>query len=483
MQVFGVQLNNKHQPSSSDTTHCQQAAFFFQDCASKKLAVSFDGGSLSSDGGLPLLRQLDSSLGLSRQLASCFTDRRDQNRIVHSSGQLVSQRLLAIAHGYEDLNDHAQLRLDPLFQVAAGKFDLPAGLRPDGSDAGLALASAPTLNRLELSSQRESLYHKIHVKPASVQDLLIKFGSRTLRKSRRVIILDFDATHDPLHGRQEGRFFHGYYDCHCYLPLFAFVGDTPFWSQLRTSDRDGCDGTVEALEKIVSALRKRCPKARIIVRADSGFCRDAILSWCEARKIDYVIGLARNERLLAKLEPAMIRARERACLVGGATREYCEFEYRTQDSWSRARRVIGKAERLCNKDNPRFIVTTLETDAQKLYEQTYCARGDMENRIKEQQLEMFAKRMSSGSFAANQLRLWMSVFAYSLLERLRAVALKGGELAKASVGTIRLNLLKQAARVEVSVRRISVRLSGRSAMRRVYEQAWRRLMALGLPSG
>jgi len=479
MQVFGVQQINNTTSSNPDTTHCLQSAFAFQVCASKKLVVSFDGGSLSSDGGLPLLRQLDSSLGLSKALASCFVDRRDPRRISHSVKELITQRLFGIAHGYEDLNDHALLRKDTLFQVAAGKFDCQPGLRPDGSEPGRALASAPTLNRVELSSQREGVYHKVHIQPASVRDLLVKFGARTLRKSRRVIIIDLDATHDPLHGKQEGRFFHGYYDCFCYLPLHAFVGDVPLWSQLRTADRDGSEGTVEALEKIVPALRKRCPRARIIVRADSGFCRDEILSWCEARNVDYVIGLARNERLLAKLEPAAIRARERACLAGGPTREYCDFEYKTLDSWSRARRVIGKAERLADKDNPRFIVTTLDTDAQELYEETYCARGDMENRVKEQQLEMFANRMSSASFAANQQRLWMSVFAYYLLERMRAIALKGGELAKASVGTIRLKLLKQAARVEVSVRRICVRLADQSAMRTVFEQAWRRLMALG----
>ena len=470
-------------PSNPDKTRCEQAAFFFQDCASRKLVASFDGGSLSCDGGLPLLRQLDRSLGLSKDIASCFVDRRDPARIQHSVQELVAQRLLALAHGYEDLNDHAFLRQDPLFQLAAGKLDVAPQRRDDGSEVERPLASAPTLNRMELSSDRQSHYHKIHPQPGLLEGLLLNRGVRTLRKNTRQIIVDLDATHDPLHGKQEGAFFHGYYDCYCYLPLYAFIGDVIVWAQLRTADRDGSDGTVEALAKIVPALRKRCPKARIILRADSGFCRESIMAWCEANRVDYVLGLARNERLLAALEPAMIRARERACLTGETTREYAEFEYQTLDSWSRARRVIGKAERLGDKDNQRFVVTSLRTNPETLYEKTYCGRGDMENGIKEQQLDLFGDRLSTESFAANQLRLWMSVFAYYLLERLRAVALKGSELANACAGTIRKTLLKMAARVEKSVRRIVVRYSDQSPVRALYEHVHRRLMRLWQPTG
>ena len=313
------------------------------------MVADFSGGQLSSDGGVLLLRELDRSLGLTRQVAACFQDRRNPELITHTVPELVAQRIFGLALGYEDLNDHQTLRHDPLLAAAAGKLQAEA-----------ALASAPTLNRLEITVDRSaSRYHKIAPEPARLEGLLLQLGVRTLRRCQREVILDFDATHDPLHGRQEGTFFHGYYDCHCYLPLYAFIGDALVWAQLRTADRDGSDGTVAALAKIVPAIRRRCPKARIVVRADSGFCREAILAWCEAHGVDYVIGLARNERLLAALSPALVRAREQAVLCGGTARVFAEFSYRTLDTWSRARRVIGKAEWLRDKANPRFIVTSL----------------------------------------------------------------------------------------------------------------------------
>lgn len=262
------------------------------------------------------------------------------------------------------------------------------------------------MNRLEITADRPaSRYHKIAPEPARREALLLQLGVRTLRRRQREVVLDFDATHDPLHGRQEGTFFHGYYDCHCYLPLYAFVGDAPVWAQLRTADRDASDGTVAALEKNVPALRRRCPQARIVHRADSGFCREAILAWCEAHGVDYVLGLARNARLLEELTPALVRAREQAVLVGGTARVFAEFSYRTLGTWSRARRVIGKAARLGDKDNPQFLVTTLTRRADELYEHVYCARGEMKNRIKEQQGDLFRERLSSHGFVANQLRL------------------------------------------------------------------------------
>ena len=305
--------------------------------------------------------------------------------------------------------------------------------------------------------------------------MLLQLGVRTLRRRQREVILDFDATHDPLHGRQEGAFFHGCYDCHCYLPLYAFIGDALVWAQLRPADRDASDGTVAALARIIPAIRRRCPKARIVLRGDSGFCREAILAWGEAHGVDYVIGLARNERLLALLSPALVRAREQAVLGGGTARVFAEFSYRTRESWSRARRVIGKAERLGDKDNPRFIVTSLTRRGDELYEKVYCARGEMENRIKEQQGDLFGERLSSHGFAANQLRRWLSAFAYHLMERLRAVALKGTALAQATAGTIRLRLCKLAARVEVSVRRLRVRLAESAPVQALFAHAWRRL--------
>lgn len=430
------------------------------------MVASFDGGRLSSDAGVLLLRDLDRSLGLTRKLAACFVDRRDPDLVTHSVHTLLAQRVLGLALGYEDLNDHAALRHDPLLSASADKLD------------GSALASAPTLNRLELSAHRQSRYHKVHLDADQAEALLLRFGVQSLRRDQREVVIDLDATDDPLHGKQEGRFFHGYYDSYCYLPLYAFIGDVVVWAQLRTSNRDASDGTIEALQKIVAELRRRCPRARIVVRADSGFCREAILAWCEQNRVDYVIGLARNARLQAELEPAMARARERACLCGGPARVYHVFDYKTQSTWSRARRVVAKAERLGDKDNPRFIVTSLAGEASALYEMLYCARGEMENRIKEQQQDLFGDRLSSAGFKANQLRLWLSAFAYALVERLRAFALKGTELAQASVGTIRLKLFKLAARVETSTRRVRVRLSEACPTRALFAQAWARLRLL-----
>jgi hypothetical protein len=453
------------QPDARPSTDCQQTSFQFQALGARQVVADFSGGQLSSDGGVLLLRELDRSLGLTRSVAACFEDRRDPDLITHPVPELVAQRIFGLALGYEDLNDHQTLRHDPLLAAAAGKLQCVD-----------ALASAPTLNRLELTADRPaSRYHKIAPQPARLEKLLLQLGVRTLRRRQREVILDFDATHDPLHGRQEGAFFHGYYDCHCYLPLYAFIGDALVWAQLRTADRDASDGTVQALEKIIPAIRRRCPKARIVLRADSGFCREAILAWCEAHRVDYVIGLARNERLLEKLSPALVRAREQAVLCGGTARVFAEFSYRTRETWSRARRVIGKAERLGDKDNPRFIVTSLSRRADELYEQVYCARGEMENRIKEQQGDLFGERLSSHGFAANQLRLWLSAFAYVLMERFRAVALKGTALAQATAGTIRLRLCKLAARVEVSVRRLRVRLAESAPVQALFAHAWRRL--------
>lgn len=456
-------LNKHTDPLQSD---CQQCEFGFQALGSRKVVAAFDGGTLSTDGGLLLLRDLDRSMGLTRQLAGCFVDGRAADLITHSVQTLVSQRLLGLVLGYEDLNDHEQLRHDPLLSAAADKT------------RGEALASAPTLNRLELSSHRRGRYHKVSVQAPRVEALLLRTGVQSLRRHQREVIVDLDATDDPLHGQQEGRFFHGYYQGYCYLPLYAFIGDAIVWAQLRTANRDGCDGSVEALEKIVPAIRRRCPRVRIVVRADSGFCRENILKWCEEHKVDYVVGLARNARLVEQLTPAMDRARQQACLCGGKARVYHDFDYKTLQTWSRSRRVVGKAERLADKDNPRFIVTSLKRDGEELYEQVYCARGEMENRIKEQQQDLFADRLSSAGLAANQLRLWLSAFAYQLVERLRRFALKGTELAQATVGTIRLKLFKLAARVELSVRRMRVRLSESSPSRALFAHVWHRLRML-----
>lgn len=443
--------------------------------------MDFGGGHLSSDGGAVLLRQVDHSIGLSRQLAECFVDGRDARFVEHAARELVAQRLHALALGYEDLNDHADLRRDPLLAVAAGKLDPLGTNRRDEADHGRALAAPATLQRMETAVDHAgSRYHKLAAQPAAMRALLLRQGVRTLDKAAREVLVDFDATDARLHGAQEGRFFHGYYGDYCYLPLLAYIGAVPVWAELRTADGDAARGTVEALEQIVAEIRRRCPHARIVVRGDSGFCREELMSWCEAHGVFYVVGLARNARLLALLAPALARARERACLCGGRTREFAEFEYRTLDSWSRERRVIGKAEILGDKDNPRFSATNLpaaDYAAAPLYEDVYCGRGDMENAVKEHQLDLFGERLSCAGFASNEVRLLLASFAQLLLARLRAIGLRGTELAEATAGTIRGQLLKIAAHVTVSVRRVHVRLCSAFARQAVFARAHAQLLA------
>jgi len=443
--------------------------------------VDFSGGHLSSDGGAVLLRQVDRSIGLSRLLSGCFVDGRDARFVEHEVRELVAQRLNALALGYEDLNDHADLRRDPLLALAANKLDPLGASRRSEADRGRALAAPATLQRMETAIDHAgSRYHKLAAQPALMRELLLRQGVRTLDKSTRTVIVDFDATDARLHGAQEGRFFHGYYGDYCYLPLLAYIGAVPVWAELRTADGDAARGTVEALGPIVSEIRRRCPSAQIVVRGDSGFCREELMAWCEAHGVSYVLGLARNARLLALLGPALLRARERAVLCGGRTREFAELTYRTLDSWSCRRRVVGKAEILGDKDNPRFIVTNLRVAdyaAAPLYEEMYCGRGDMENAVKEHQLDLFGERLSCAGFASNEVRLLLASFAQLLLERLRTIALKGTSLAEATAGTIRVQLLKIAAHVTVSVRRVHVRLASAFARQDVFARAHAQLLA------
>lgn len=458
---------------NDSSTVCDQDSFAFSKVGAREVVADFTGGTLSSDGGVLLLRQIDAGLGLTRALATCFNDQRDQRLVEHSMQQLLSQRIYALAQGYEDLNDHQQLRRDPLLATACEKRD-PLGVeRSNGQKGGAALAAASTLNRLELSNNKNTQCHKLPHDPAKIEACLLTMGVRQLPRFTREVILDLDSMGHLLYGKQEGRHFNGYYGDYCYLPLYIFAGDVPLWAQVRTSDRNGAEGVVPALNKIVPALRQRCKKARIIVRADSGFCREEIMAWCETQsEVYYCLGLGKNPLLLEKLEPTLVVARARRTLCEGATvREFAEFEYQTQTSWSRMRRVIGKAEVMTAGDNPRFIVTNLpakgfknEKDhgrfiATRLYEQLYCARGEMENVLKQQVLDLQADAMSTHYLASNQLRLWLATFAYILLERLRTVGCHGTELARATVGTIRLKLLKVAARVTVSVRRVYLQLS------------------------
>ena len=362
--------------------------------------------------------------------------------------------------------------------------------RTCAEDRGKPLASASTLNRLELGNELGAAhYRKIQPRHEQIERALLEAGVQTLSPETLEVVIDFDATDDIIHGLQDGRFFHGYYRNYCYLPLYGFIGSVPVWAQLRSSNIDASKGTTEALQKIVPAVRLRCPNARIIVRGDSGFCRDEILLWCETNDVFYCFGLARNNRLEAFLDQAFVWARVTACLCGGWGREFVDFTYRTKDSWSCARRVIGKAEVLPGGDNPRFIVTNLPTEgfvadeperfaAGACYEKFYCARGEMENRIKEQQLDLFADRTSTHYLGSNQPRLWFSTFAYLLLDRLRAQGLKGTQLAQATVGTIRVRLLKVAAQISVSCRRVYVRLASAFPLQDVFATAYRQLLGL-----
>ena len=483
-------------------TECCQQTFGFQALGSRRVEADFSGGHLSSDGGMLLLREMDHHLGLCEKIARCFADTRDGRFVEHSLPVMVRQRVLGLALGYEDLNDHEQLRADPLLAAACGNPDLLGETRRHEQDKGKALAGKSTLNRLELgAAQNSGKYRRINADPAAIRDLLLDEGVKAIPRRSRVIVLDFDATDDPIHGAQEGRFFHGYYRNYCYLPLYCFCGDIPLCAELRKSDRDAAHGTLEALQRIVPAIRKRLGNdVNIIVRGDSGFCRDDLMTWIEAQPhVHYVLGLARNARLQALLDPAfetLRAAHEQTCGQARSegreephsARAFVEFQYRTKDSWSRERRVIGKAEILGDKNNPRFIVTDLTgteewvadlpaiASGRDLYEKFYCARGDMENRIKEQQLDLFADRTSTTPMASNQLRLWFSTFAYLLLARLRGIALHGTVLAKATAGTIRLRLLKIAAMVVVSVRRVHVRMATAFPLQSVFAAARQRLI-------
>jgi hypothetical protein len=470
-------------------------SFFFDDLGPRSVQADFSGGTLSSDGGVLLLRQVDANLGLTQGLAQCFGDRRQQAFVDHTVRQLLTQRIYGLALGYEDVNDHAQLRRDPLLAAACDKKDPLGENRFNPHHRGLALAGPSTLNRLELSNNRDSRCHKLPHDPARIEACLLQMGVRCLPKHAQEIVLDLDAMGHLLHGQQEGRFFSGYYGDYCYLPLYAFVGNIPLWAQLRTSDQDAAAGVVPALEKMVAALRRRCRRARIIVRGDSGFCREEIMAWCEGEKeVYYCLGLAKNSVLLEQLGAALAQARGRYCLSGASVRVFAQFAYQTQKSWSRSRRVVGKAEVSGLGDNPRFIVTNLPERGfrgqagggrflpARLYEEVYCARGEMENRLKQQTLDLQADRLSTHYLASNQLRLWLATLAYLLMERLRALGLAGTDLARATAGSVRLKLLKVAAQVRVSVRRVYVQMNSAYPWQELFRLCHQRLMKLD-PSG
>ena len=403
-------------------------------------------------------------------------DYRNRASIEHGVDELVAQRIYAIALGYEDLNDHDALRDDALLSVLVGKADVTGDKRVRERDRGHALASASTLNRLELGEPGEaarSRYKRIVARPEELDELLVELFVQSHRRAPREIWLDLDATDDPVHGHQEGRFFHGYYGCYCYLPLYIFCGEHLLCARLRPSDRDASAGSVEELERIVGQLRRHWPNTRIGIRGDSGFCRESILRWCEDNGIDHVLGLARNERLVHAIGAQMRQAQAAHRRTGKAARRYRDFTYRTRKSWSRSRRVVGKAEYLTKGENPRFVVTGLSTRraaAKRLYEKLYCARGDMENRIKEQQLGLFADRTSAQTMRANQLRLYFSSFAYVLMQSLRALGAQGTELARAQVSTLRLKLLKVGTRIRITARRVWLSFSQAYPYARVFAE-------------
>jgi hypothetical protein len=466
----------------------------FADLGPRRVVADFSGGFLSSDGGALLLRQIDQALGLSRRVAACFVDYRHQVFVEHSLEELLAQRIHGLALGYADLNDHDFLRCDPLLAVAAGKTDPLAEERCE-DQRGKALASPSTLNRVELGNDKVSRCHKISHRPQELENCLLDLAVRSLPKHAQELVLDLDAMGHLVHGLQEGRHFNAYYDDYCYLPLYVVCGDVLLWAQLRTAEHGAGHGVVAALRKIVAAVRKRCQRARIIIRGDSGFECEELMAWCEGQpRVFYCLGLSQNSRLLDLLDRTLAQARAAQCLCGGSVRRFTEFDYQTLKSWSRSRRVIGKAEVMPQGINPRFVVTNLpahgfqgERDPQRfqadrLYEEMYCARGQMENILKQQTLDLQADRLSTHYLESNQLRLWLASFAYVLVERLRARTLGGTALAAATVGTIRQKLFKVAAAVRVSVRRVYVQLSSAYPLRDLFGLCQRRLRALAADS-
>ena len=452
-------------------TECSAKQLEFTPVEGRQVVAAFDGGTITSDAGALLLGQTDKAIRLIDRFAACFADARRPELIEHEVRTLVMQRVVGIALGYEDLSDHDELRHDPVMATLAGKLE---ARREDCAP----LAGKSTLNRLELSRPEPTRYHKIAYRAAAIEALPIEVFLEAHRRAPKQIILDLDATDDPLHGHQEGRFFHGYYDTYCYLPLYVFCGRHLLAAKLRPSNIDGSAGAVEEVARIVAQIRGRWPRVRILLRGDSGFAREALMAWCEANRVDYLFGLARNERLVAAIIRELNVATVESQRTGQPARRFKDFRYATLDSWSRERRVVGKAEVTQGEANPRFIVTSLkrtEVAAKYLYEKIYCARGEMENRIKECQLDLFSDRTSAATMRANQLRLWFASMAYVLLCALRRIGLSDTQFADATCGTIRLKLLKLGALVRISVRRIKVAIASACPRQDVFAQAHARL--------
>src|SRR5713226_9582760 len=451
-------------------TECNQSGFEFEASGRRKIVASFDGGTISSDGGAFLLRQTDKRLNLLPRLAECFLDGRNQEQVEHSVLEMLSQRIYGLALGYEDINDHEQLRKDPVFGILAGRNELEE-----------PLAGKSTLNRMELGKGTKDRYKKITFWKEAIDELLVKVFLESHEQAPEQIILDVDTTDLPLHGQQEGRFFHGYYDSYCYLPLYIFCGEHVLSARLREANHDAAFGSLAEIRRIVAQIRVAWPEVKIILRGDSGFCRNELMSWCEDNGVDFVFGLARNQRLRKIIGAQMHEATQQRIQTRKPARDFSEFPHKTKKrkkgGWERERRVAAKAEHIDGKENPRFVVTSLRSEqwaAQSLYEELYCARGDMENRIKEQ-FSLFADRVSAETMRANQMRLYLSAMAYVLINGLRRLGLQATELAKAQVSTIRTKLLKIGAQIRVTVRKVWVSMASSYPWQDLYQQVWANL--------
>lgn len=469
-------------PRTTATTDCNNAPLLFPELSAKTVSVDFAGGHVSSDGGGVLLARLDRSYGYLQRFAACFHDHRDPELIEHQLIELLRQRIYGLALGYEDLNDHDRLCRDPLLASLCGKRDVLGENRARAEDQGKALAGKSTLNRLELTpaeANPHARYKKIVARDEAIEDYFIDEWVGSLGTECTEVILDLDRTDDPVHGEQEGRFFHGYYDQYCYTPLYIFAGDWPVVAALHTGESEHMDEVLRLLAKIVERARRRRPGLKIVVRGDSGFCRDALMTWCEGQGVDYVLGLARNPVLQRILRGTLRSAKSMLNFnQSSAERLFKDFRYRAKSWQRRKRRVVGKAEVTREGSNPRFVITTLDPEscpARELYEQRYCGRGNMENRIKEQKLDLFAGRTSTELLRANQLRLWFSTLAYLLVNQLRRVGLAGTRLAEATCGTIRTRLFKIGALVQVTTRRVWVKLSSAYPLPELFSTATKRL--------
>ncbi len=447
-------------------TECIQTELDLGRSGGRKLVGAFDGGAITSNGGVALLAGADRKLGLAERLAGCFTDLRVADAITHTLPDLLRQRIFGLALGYEDLIDHDALRHDP---ALAAVIDRPGG----------ALAGKSTLNRLEHAGKiGQDRHHKLDHDPDAIERLFVDLFLEAHREPPIRIVIDLDATDDPLHGEQEGRHFHGYYDCYCYLPLYIFCGRHLLAAKLRSSAGDAADGATQEVARIIAHIRQHWPTTTIVVRADSGFCRDDLMSWCETNGVQYVLGLGKIARLIAQIAPEMKVAKRKAGRTGQPARMFADFQYRTRKSWSAERRVIGKAEFTTGGSNPRFIVTNIHPaygSPRFLYETVYCQRGEMENRLKECQGDLFADRTPTPTMRANQLRLWLSSLAYVLMCAVRRIGLAGTKLARATCGTIRLALLKLGARVTISVRRVKLAFASSCPTADLFAIAARRL--------